>query len=157
MEFHRVLSCTLHISPAIPVESNKDPDKTRQLAEYMNFLNTRKVQLRGSNNPIWVGVKSKAILMSILATAGIQLTEEVQKALAPLSNKPFPIDVSALKRMVVSSSYNQSQVIALTKVHEQIGFEKKPESDKLGKWFFIICLGMLIAGAAMLGAAAFLH
>jgi hypothetical protein len=146
------------ISEDTPVDESggKDLSKTRQWAEYINFLNTRKIQFRGSNNPIWIAVKPKAILMNLKALAAIQLTEAAEKEWTRFTDKPFPIDISAMKQMVVSSSYNQSQVIALSKVHEKIGEEKRPATEAYGKWFFIIAIVMLVAGVCALGAAAFL-
>lgn len=149
------------IDDAIPVDvaSGKSLDKTRRLSEFINYLNTRKVVVRGSNNPLWVGVKSKAILASIQAIAAVQMSEVLQKkwdAFIKAENleTAFPIDISAMKRMVVSSSYNASQVIALTKIHEQIGYEKRP-NEQLSKWVIILGIALVITGAVMLGIAAF--
>lgn len=150
------------VPEAIPVAPDKKLAETRELAEFINFLNTRKIVVRGSNNPLWIGVKSKALLASILAISGIQLTEKLEEKWAEISkllcidpvSTAFPIDVSAMKRMVVSSSYNSSQVIALTKIHEKIGEEKKPDQDRLGKWVIILGIALVITGAALCGIAA---
>lgn len=150
------------VPEAIPVANDKDLSKTRALAEYFNFLNTRKIVVRGSNNPLWIGVKSKALLANILALSGVQLTEKLEEKwaeIAPLLNidpmtTAFTVDVSAMKRMVVSSSYNASQVIALTKIHEKIGEEKKPDADRLGKWVIILGIALVITGAVLCGIAA---
>lgn len=140
---------------SIAVAKDKSQSQTEELSDFINSLNTRKIIFKGTNNPIWVAVKSKSIVANILAIAGIQITEEIEKALTPLLSKPFPIDVPAMKRMVVSSSWNVSQVIALTRIHELIGFLKKPEGEKLGKWVVIMGIALCAIGAILCGVAAF--
>jgi hypothetical protein len=150
------------VDDAIPVAEGRDLSKTRAVAEYLNFLNTRKIVVRGSNNPLWVGVKSKAILANILSIAGVQITEQLEQRWSKVCkelgmSEVFPIDVSAMKRMVVSSSYNASQVVALTKIHEQIGMEKRPAIENMGKWVIILGIALVIVGAVLCGVAAFAH
>jgi hypothetical protein len=145
------------ISDKVEVAPGKDLDATRRLAEYINFLNTRKIFMRGTNNPIWVAVKAKGIIWNIKAIAAIQLTEELQKKwdeeIKALSGKPFPIDVYAIKQMVVGSSYNTSLLKALAKVHELIGFKKKGTNEQISKWVFIAGIAFCGIGMAALIAA----
>lgn len=149
------------ISDKYTVEEGKDLTATRKLAEYINFLNTRKIFVRGSNNPIWVAVKAKGIVMNIKAVAAIQLTEEAEKKwdeeIKALAGKPFPIDVYALKQMVVGTSYNTSLLKALAKVHELIGYKKKGDTEKMGKWVFIAGIAFAVVGLVALGVAAFIN
>jgi hypothetical protein len=148
------------ISDTIAVAPGKDLDATRKLAKYINWLNTRKLFARGSSNPLWVAVSAKGIVMNIQAVAAIQLTEQLQTTwdtvINSASSKPFPIDVFAMKQMIVSTSYNTSLLKSLAKVHEQIGFEKKSSGEALSKWIVIFGIAMVIVGVVALGAAAFI-
>lgn len=140
---------------SIDVAEGKDLDKTRATAGYINRLNTTKIFLRGAKIPLWIGVPSKGIVASILAIAGVQLTEEIQKKWADLMNTTFPIDVPALKQMVVSSSYNESQINAIEADSERIGEERAKKGDPINKLVIIVGLAMMGIGAAMLAIAAF--
>ena len=74
----------------------------------------------------------------------------------PLCDRPLPIDVFAMKQMVVGSSYNTSLLKALAKVHELIGFKKKGANEQMSKWVFIAGIAFGIMGVVALGLAAFL-
>ena len=147
---------------SINVDITKDLPKTRTLAEHINKINTKKLILEGARVPLWVGVPSKGIVASVFAIAGIQITEEIEKkwaSLQPILGKDvpeiFPIDVSALKQMVVSSSYNASQINAIESDSEHIG-EERATKKGLEKWFIIGGLAMMGIGVAALVAAALL-
>jgi hypothetical protein len=138
------------VSDSIEVQDKKDLDKTRLLASYINELNTRKIFFRGARVPVWVGIKSKAVLANICAIAGIQMTEQLARSIGD----QFVIDVSALKKMVVSSSYNQSQINAVESDSEHIGEERAKKGEMLNKWVLIagIAFGVMgLVGGILLG------
>ena len=147
---------------AVDENGGKDLSKTRTLAEQINKANTKKLFLEGAKTPLWVGVPSKGVLASVFAIAGVQITEEVEKKWADIQAvlgetvpKIFPIDVSALKQMVVNSSYNESQINSIESDSEHIG-EERATKKGLEKWFIIGGLVMMGIGVAALGIAAFL-
>lgn len=141
----------------IEVVSGKDLAKTRSVAEYINYLNTKKLHLQGARIPLWIGVPSKSIVASVFAIAGVQITEQIEKNWKTLtgSDDPFPIDVSAMKTMVVSSSYNESQINSIESDSEHIG-EERAKKAGFEKWFIFGGIAMMIIGAVMLGIAAFI-
>ena len=138
----------------VDTAGGKDLAKTRDLARYLIDLNTRKLHLRGARTSLWVGVETKAILMSIYAIAGIQATEMIEQITSSIG-QVFPIDVYAMKQMVFGGSYNESQVKALAKIHEHIG-EERTAKKGTEKMVLLIGLGMMIIGAAMLVIAVFM-
>ncbi len=123
----------------ISVHEPYNLDKTRELAAYINELNTRKLFFKGARIPVWFGVKSKSVLASIYAIAAVQMTDQLKLAFdeavtkAGLASDYFPIDLTALKEMVVKTSYNQSQLNAIESDSEHIGEDrvKKAELNKL--------------------------
>lgn len=140
----------------IAVAPNKDISKTRSLAEYINKLNTQKLFLEGARIPIWVGVPSKSIVASVFAVAGVQITEAIEKKWKDFVGNEaevFPIDISAMKQMVVSSSYNESQINSIESDSEHIG-EERVKKAGLEKWFIIGGFAMMAIGVAALIAAA---
>ena len=146
----------------VDAAGGKDLSKTRTLAEQINKINTKKLILEGARVPLWVGVPSKGIVASVFAIAGIQITEEIETKWAAIKGvlgkevpEIFPIDVSALKQMVVSSSYNASQINAIESDSEHIG-EERATKKGLEKWFIIGGLAMMGIGVAALVAAALL-
>ncbi len=143
------------VPSTIDVETGKDLDRTRLLASYINRLNTTKVFLRGAKVPLWVCVPSKGIVASILAIAAVQLTEEMQRKWSEIMGTVFPIDIPALKQMVVSSSYNESQINAIESDSEHIGEERAKKGEGINKLIIIVGIVMMGLGAAMLAIAAF--
>lgn len=128
-------------------------EKTEALANFINTLNTRKLFLRGAKTALWVAVKPKAILMNIYAIAGVQLTENFEEFWNEWKKEKgdiFPIDVSALKRMVVSSSWNESQINALEANREALGELKAADKGALNKWAIIGGIGLAGLGFACL-------
>lgn len=158
---HKFHYTALHPRPGkvpenIEVSVNKDVDKTRALAEYINKLNTQKIHLEGARIPIWVGVPSKSILTSVLAIAGVQITEKISnnwKTLMETDLDVFPVDISAMKQMVVSSSYNESQINSIESDSEHIG-EERAKKAGFEKWFIIGGIAMMGIGMAAVIAAA---
>ena len=149
------------VPESIDVATGKDIDKTRTVAEYINYLNTKKLHLQGARIPLWIGVPSKSIVASVFAIAGVQITEKIESNWADLANlldiqnDIFPIDVSAMKTMVVSSSYNESQINSIESDSEHIG-EERAKKAGFEKWFIFGGIAMMIIGAVMLGIAAFI-
>ena len=150
------------IPEIVTVDEGCDLEKTRMLASYVNELNTRKLFLKDAKIPVWFGVKSKSILASIYAIAAIQLTEDFQKAfniakasVPSLSAEVFPIDVLALKEMVVKTSYNQSQLNAIESDSEHIG-EERVKKESLNKLVLLAGIGFGALGVIGLLVGMFL-
>lgn len=105
----------VQVTPAFKEDGSIDEDKTVEIqqrtqraAEYVNKLNTRSLLLPGARVKIWLAVKPKAILASLEAIAAVQILEEIKVGMGDA----FPIDVPALKTMVASASWNESQINA---------------------------------------------
>lgn len=137
------------------VEDGKSQEKTEALANFINMLMTRKVFLRGAKTSLWVAVKPKAVLASIYGIAGIQLTEELANEWEKKHGSVFPIDIGALKRMVVSSNWNESQINALeaTKINE--GMALAGDKGAINKWAIIFGIAFAGIGFGCLVAAIF--
>jgi hypothetical protein len=104
------------VSPVIANGGSIDEAKTAEvqynterIAEYINKLNTRSLLFPSARVKVWFAVKPKAVLASLEAIAAIQITEEVKQKMG----EAFPVDILALKTMVTSASWNESQINAL--------------------------------------------
>jgi hypothetical protein len=142
--------------PGLASAETIDADKqenTEKLANFINTLNTRKLFWRGAKTSLWVAVKPKAILANIWAIAGIQIAEEFEKFWNDWrkdKGEIFLVDVTALKRMVVSSSWNESQINALEANREALGELKAADKGIINKWAIIGGIGLAALGFACL-------
>ena len=120
--------------------------KTEQLAVYINTLMTRKTYLKGARIPVQFGVKGKGLLANISGIAGVQISE----ALAELFEE-FHVDITALKTMVISNSYNESQINALEedKLRQGQLEQQRHKGGKADSWIpILIAAGIFFGGVA---------
>lgn len=151
---HRAFYSRPGATPAnIDVTEKKDLDKTRQMAQAIIDLNSRKLHFRHAQTALWVGVESKALLMTIQAIAMIQMVE-IYETLCEMCGQFFPIDVYAMKRMVFAGSYNESDINKLANIHEHIGGEKEKKGDQTPKIVLYVGIALIIMAMVALTIAA---
>jgi hypothetical protein len=130
-------------------EAKNLQSKTEAMAQFLNAQITRKSYLEGARIPVQFAVEDKALIASIFGIAGIQVTEAMLEAFPDI-----PIDMNALKRMVVSNSWNESQINAQEEdMKEQGRLEAKRKSGLKESWIpWLIGGGIFFGGLAALVA-----
>lgn len=149
---------SVRATPVLDKEGNIDEaataevqDNTERTAEYINKLNTRSLILPNARVKIWFAVKPKAILCSLEAIAAIQIAEEIKTKMGD----KYPVDILALKTMVTSASWNESQINAQEEDKFHAGeLNKSNETDSFKKMCLflaipIIAVALLIAVMAL--------
>lgn len=127
-------------------------DVTERLAEYLNKLNTRSLLFPSARVKVWFAVKPKALLASLETIAGVQIAEAVKDAMGDA----FPVDIPALKTMVASASWNESQINAQEEDKFQAGVISASRSNEDFKKLClylaipIMAIALLIIGAKLI-------
>ena len=84
----------------------KKQEITERLAQDINMRATKSLFFPGAKTRVWLGVKSRAILLNIEGLAEYQITEELKAKIGD----DFLVDLRALRSMIANSSWNESQI-----------------------------------------------